>query len=333
MGNVKRYHTQALVLCPTRELARQNEDVIRQLGQFMPVKTKVIVPQVNIARNENSHVLIGTPGKVHCLLQKRQINTANVKVFVVDEADMMISGESEMQPKIRTIWLSLPKEGVQHLFFSATYPTEVRKIAEILVPQAFSIDIKTTELTVSTVEQRYLLCADDADKLAQLCAIYSAVNFGKSVVFLNHRAKAFDLAKNMEAKGFPVTLVCGTHNEGSDRMDPALRDKHMDEFRKDVTKVLIGTDVLSRGIDVKEVALVVNYVLPLNYLDSTVDFDTYLHRVGRTGRFGARGIAINLITYQDKPLLDDICAHFACSISEMETDFEKLADDLRALLG
>jgi len=188
-------------------------------------------------------------------------------------------------------------------------------------------------LTVKTIEQRYLLCHNECDKFEKLCAIYSVVNFGKSMVFLNRRNRAFQVAKQMEEKGFPVTLVCGTQKEGENQMDPTQRDKHMDEFRKDVTKVLIGTDVLSRGIDVKEVALVVNYTLPMNHMNHGIDFETYLHRVGRTGRFGARGIAINLIHDQEKPLLDEICAYFDCSISEMESDFEKLADDLRALLG
>lgn len=331
--DVKRHCTQAVVLCPTRELSRQNEEVIRKLGKFLPVKTKLIVPQVSFSRNEESHVVIGTPGKMLQLLQKRVINMTNVKVFVVDEADMMFCGENEMNPKIMTIYHSLPKGDLQVLFFSATYPDDVRQIAEILVPRAFSIDIKKTELTVKTIEQRYLLCYNESDKFEKLCAIYSFANFGKSMVFLNRRTRAFQVAKQMEEKGFPVTLVCGTHKEGDDQMDPRQRDKHMDEFRKDVTKVLIGTDVLSRGIDVKEVTLVVNYTLPTNYIDHSIDFETYLHRVGRTGRFGARGIAINLIYDQEKPLLDEICTYFDCSLSEMESDFEKLADDLRALLG
>merc|ERR1712232_824540 len=125
--------------------------------------------------------------------------------------------------------------------------------------------------------------------------------------------------------------ICGTQTTGEERMDPALRDQVMDEFRNCVTRVLIATDVLSRGIDVPQVTLVVNYELPVNYTDRGVDMETYLHRVGRTGRFGLKGIAVNLVTDSERHKVDQICTFFECAIEQMDEDFEALEERLKLL--
>merc|ERR1740133_806696 len=114
-------------------------------------------------------------------------------------------------------------------------------------------------------------------------------------------------------------------------MDPALRDRVMDEYRNGITKVLIATDVLARGIDVPQVTLVVNYELPINYADRSTNMETYLHRVGRTGRFGLRGVAVNLVTDRERPMVDQICSFFACQIEQMDEDYEALEERLKML--
>merc|ERR1712187_721359 len=118
----------------------------------------------------------------------------------------------------------------------------------------------------------------------------------------------------MKEAGHAVSLICGTQLSGEEKMDPALRDKVMGEFRRGVTRVLIATDVLSRGIDVPQVTLVVNYEMPVNYTDRGVDMETYLHRVGRTGRFGLKGVAVNLVTDRERHKIDQVCAFFECAI-------------------
>lgn len=321
---------QALCICPTRELARQNEAVIRQLGQFLPVQTCLVLAQERIPRNPRSHVLIGTPGMLKDLVQKRALDVSGVKVFVLDEADMMLDQENQMGPQVTLVRQFLPNE-VQVLFFSATYPDDVRLFAENLVPRANSIKVKKTELTVSTVAQTHMRCSGDQDKFEKLSELYGAMNVGQSIVFVNARRKAFNIAKWMREAGHPVSLICGTQVQGEERMDPTLRDQVMDEFRCGITRVLIATDVLSRGIDVPQVTLVVNYELPVNYIEHGANMETYLHRVGRTGRFGLRGLAVNLVTDSELPLVDEICKYFDCSIPELDSDFEALEERLRCI--
>jgi len=217
------------------------------------------------------------------------------------------------------------------LFFSATYPDDVRTFAENLVPRAVSIKVRKTDLTVSSVAQMYMVCNDENDKLEKLSALYGAMNVSQSVVFVNQRKKAFALAQSMRSAGHGVSLICGTQTHGDERMDPSLRDKVMDEFRSGVTRVLIATDVLARGIDVPQVTLVVNYQMPTSYHTRAVDMETYLHRVGRTGRFGLRGIAVNLVTPSEKHCVDEVCNYFACKIPQMDDDFEQLEERLRVL--
>eukprot|EP00928_Gymnodinium_smaydae_P081350 TRINITY_DN64895_c0_g1_i1.p1 TRINITY_DN64895_c0_g1~~TRINITY_DN64895_c0_g1_i1.p1 ORF type:complete len:524 (+),score=90.49 TRINITY_DN64895_c0_g1_i1:45-1574(+) len=322
---------QALVLCTTRELAKQNESVISQLGAYLPVKTQLMIPGLDrVPKNPQCHVLIGTPGKVQDLAKKRIVDLSRVKVFVLDEADMMLDQENSMGPQVKTIRMLMP-EDIQILFFSATYPEDVRKFAERLVPRALAIKVNKQDLTLSSVAQTYMLCENDNDKFDKLSALYGAMNVGQSVIFVNQRRKAFTLAKWMRDAGFPVSLICGTQTSGEERMDPALRDQVMDEFRTGVTRVLIATDVLARGIDVPQVTLVINYDLPTNYHDRTADMETYLHRVGRTGRFGLRGIAVNLVTESEKRYIDNICSYFECTIDETSDDFDALEERLKLL--
>jgi ATP-dependent RNA helicase DDX19/DBP5 len=322
---------QALVVCPTRELARQIETVISQLGQYLPVKTLLVVPsQERIARNAKCHVVVGTPGKIFDLAKKRIVDLSWTQIFVLDEADMMLDQENMMGPQVTEIRKLLPRE-VQVLFFSATFPDDVRAFAENLVPRATSIKVKKEELTVSSVAQMYMRCNDEWDKFTKLSSLYGAMNVGQSVIFVNQRKKAFQLSKWMRDGGFAVSLICGTQTTGEERMDPALRDHVMDEFRNGVTRVLIATDVLARGIDVPQVTLVVNYEVPINYADRLADMETYLHRVGRTGRFGLKGIAVNLVTDKERDLVDQVCSFFECKIEEMHEDFEALEERLKML--
>jgi len=322
---------QALVICPTRELAKQNEAVISGLGKYLPVITQLVMPgQDRVPKNPQCHVLIGTPGKILDMAKKRIIDLSSVRIFVLDEADMMLDQENQMGPQVTQTRRFMGAD-IQVLFFSATYPDDVRDFAENLVPRALSIKVRKTDLTVSSVAQMYMKCWDDNDKLGKLSALYGAMNISQSIIFVNQRKKAFSLAQSMRSAGHAVSLICGTQTSGEERMDPALRDTVMEEFRSGVTRVLIATDVLARGIDVPQVTLVVNYQMPISYHTRGVDMETYLHRVGRTGRFGLRGIAVNLVTDAEKARIDEVCSFFACKIDEMDSDFEQLEERLRRL--
>lgn len=332
-ANIRSYWPQAVCICPTRELAKQNEQVISQLGRYLPVEVLLAVPGQEIPRNAACHVVVGTPGKMLNLIQKRVVDTSGVRVFVLDEADVMLDVNNSMNPQITQIRKLLPNN-LQIMFFSATYPDEVRQFAENLVPRALNIKVTKTELTVASVEQMRLRCKDDDDKFSKLGELYAALNIGQSIVFVNSRRKAFSLARSLKDMGHTVSLICGTQTDGEERMDPLLRDHVMSEFREGVTRVLIATDVLSRGIDVPQVTLVVNYELPLAWdagRDSGPLMETYLHRVGRTGRFGLRGIAVNLVRDAEIAMVDEIEHFFACRIPEVDGDMTTLEERLRSL--
>eukprot|EP00913_Durusdinium_trenchii_P030762 g28811.t1 len=532
---------QAVVISPTRELSKQNMAVINRLGDKLPVKTQLVCPgnaEDRCPKNPKAHVLVGTPGK----LSDR--------------------GENQMGPQIHIIKQHLPDE-LQVLFFSATFPDDVRKFGAGLIPSSQGIKVTKKNLTVATIMQVYMNCADEEDKFSQLCNLYGCLNVSQSIVFVNQRKKAlrggafrpfamsldviksqygmsfrrfeatdfaanqlaaatnkhkglgqrpvtvpspvtsesrasfsglsaerppqtplrslqgrpsiqrfplphprrivqleqlfegwlplawradspcsvslarqfgrragplgrplgglkspglllvrteatverairkehggetmktttrrgrglrertchaFELAQKVKEQGHSVSLICGTQQaNGEERMDPAMRDQVMSEFRNGVTRVLIATDVLSRGIDVPQdlfrrfAGLTHKAVDPLHDVklpsldgvqaafthldeDSNVSFEdqakeqvaalvnagrnlendeeTYLHRVGRTGRFGLKGIAVNLVTPAERPRIDEICEHYSCKITEFNSSFDDLEESLRKL--
>jgi len=334
--------TQAIVLSPTRELAKQNLDVIEKLGKFCGLTTQLVVPMADNLPNGKSdgpQIISGTPGKVLELLRKRSINGKSVSVFVLDEADVMISTENNMGVQVSNI-RQLLNPNVQVLLFSATYSESVRRFAHQIVPKAAKIEVKTTDLTLSTIWQVYIDTATAANKFNILSDLYAIMNVGQSIIFVNARTTAFDLAAKMKAQGHSVSLICGTSKQTTstgEMIDPSLRDKVLDEFRTGVSKVLIATDVLARGIDVPAVTLVINYELPINYdgiasgQKMGVNFETYIHRIGRTGRFGAKGMAVNLVTSEEIEKVKSIEKFYNCEIEKIEADIDALENRLKEI--
>lgn len=327
---------QALVVNPTRELAVQNAQIIDTLGKYVGVKTLQVLAQEQVARNAPCHVLVGTPGKILDLTKKRVLNLSKIKVFVLDEADEMLDLKNSMGSQVKDIQGWLPKEeAYQVLFLSATWTDEIRKFGLGLVNQnmmkTVNIEVKKEALVVAAVRQLYMRCSDDWDKYQKLKELYGAMSIGQSVVFVNERKKAFDLAKWLRADGYSVSLICGTQMPGyEEEIEPSKRDKIMHQFRSGTTKILIATDLLSRGVDVPSITLVINYELP-NSRNKEMRAATYLHRVGRTGRFGLLGVAVNLVSEQEIQRLEEFKEHFQCSIEEQSADFEDLEKIVQSL--
>lgn len=327
---------QAIVLCHTRELAKQTEDVVSALGKFMGLSIFTMVTGAEqIPKGKcPHHVIIGTPGKVFNMVKTRVLNVDKVKCFVLDEADVMLNLENQMGQHVSNTRKFLPKE-LQILFFSATYPDHVREFAEKIVPNAAKIIVKNLDLSVDAIKQMYLRCRDREAKYAALKDLYSAMNVGQSIIFMNSRKGAFQLAQRLKSDGSAVSLICGTQMTGPERVDNAMRDKVMQEFRDGVTKVLVSTDVLARGIDVPAVTLVINYEMPLLWEDGVRagdregDGHTYLHRIGRTGRFGLKGVSINLVDDHELKLFKTIQDKFGCTATEVDPDFELLEEQIR----
>lgn len=277
---------QAICLSPVRELARQTFEVVQTMSKYTKITTKLLVPEsYNKSDRITEHILIGTPGTVMDLIQRKKIDASRLKVFVIDEADDMLENQGLADSCLR-IKRRLP-QGTQLVLFSATFPTEVRNFANKFVPNANSLELQNNELNVSGIKQLYMDCNSVEHKFEVLCGLYGLLTIGSSIIFVETRRTADKLASMMTAEGHKVSVL----HAGLEKLE---RDRVIDDFKESRSKVLITTNVLSRGIDIASVSMVVNYDLPV-YQDGRPDPSTYLHRIGRTGRFGRMGVSISFI--------------------------------------
>ncbi|KAI1389639.1 DEAD-domain-containing protein [Hypoxylon trugodes] len=281
---------QALLLAPSRELARQIEMVVVQIGQFMPNLAVAAAIPGAIPREGrvDKSIVVGTPGTVMDLIRRRQFDVSQLKVLVIDEADNMLDqqGLGDQCTRVKNM---LPKS-IQILLFSATFPDKVMRYATQFAPSANQIKLKTQELTVKGISQMYMDCPSEVDKYDILCKLYGLMNIGSSIIFVKTRESATQIQQRMTKDGHKVSVLHGAY-EGSER------DALLEEFRSGRSKVLITTNVLARGIDVSTVSMVINYDIPMKGMgDSIHDTETYLHRIGRTGRFGRVGVSITFVS-------------------------------------
>eukprot|EP00177_Eucheuma_denticulatum_P008185 GFKZ01014898.1.p1 GENE.GFKZ01014898.1~~GFKZ01014898.1.p1 ORF type:complete len:484 (+),score=80.83 GFKZ01014898.1:166-1617(+) len=325
--------TQGLCVVPTRELARQIIDVIHSLGKFTKVTTKVAIKATEEEKRQyrterspgriTEHVVVGTPGKIMEMIQKRRLETHGIKILVLDEADEMVDTQGMGDQTIR-IKKQLPKS-VQVLLFSATYKDEVRGLANRVAPGANQITVKRETLSLDKVQQYYLHTGSKDERYSVLVEIYELLTLGQSIIFVRTRADAHSLTMRLRNEGHAVSVLYGGD------MMPEERDRVIDEFRSGTTRVLITTNVLSRGVDVLAVSAVINYDLPTDRVGYRADPETYLHRIGRTGRFGRKGIAINFV-FDDSStrILQDLEKYYSKTITKVE-DVEELSERIRSL--
>lgn len=288
-------NTQCICLSPTRELARQTLEVITTMGKFTKVTTQLVVPQA-MGKNQGTqaHIVVGTPGCLLDMIKRKLLSTGKVKVFVLDEADNMLDGQGLASQCIR-VKKVLPTS-CQLVLFSATFPTEVRKYAEKFVPNANSLELKQEELNVDAIKQLYMDCDSEQHKAEVLSELYGLLTIGSSIIFVKTKATANKLYAKMKSEGHACSIL---HSD----LDNSERDKLIDDFREGRSKVLITTNVLARGIDIASVSMVVNYDIPVDK-DDKPDPSTYLHRIGRTGRFGRVGVAVSFV--HDKKSYEDL---------------------------
>ncbi|KAI9360271.1 P-loop containing nucleoside triphosphate hydrolase protein [Pilaira anomala] len=303
---------QAICLAPSRELARQIMDVVQEMSKFTNITSKLVVKD-SLRRNEpvQAQVVVGTPGTVAEVIKRRQLPVQAVKIFVLDEADNMLDqdGLGDQSIRIKNMLTGNP----QVVLFSATFPDHVRKFATRFAPDANEISLKREDLSVDAIKQFYMDCDSEEHKYETLCNIYDLLTVSQSIIFCKRRDSADEIARRMKAQGHSVISLHG-------KMTPEERDQVMDDFRRGNFKVLITTNVLARGIDISQVSLVINYDLPLDQRGQ-VDFEAYLHRIGRTGRFGRTGVSIILIDNRKAWLqMQEIERHFAREIMLVPTD-------------
>lgn len=277
---------QVLVVVPTRELALQTSQVTKELGKHLKVEVMVTTGGTSlkddIMRLYNPvHILVATPGRVLDLANKGVANLANCSLFVMDEADKLLS--PEFQPLIEQVIAFLPRER-QLLMFSATFPITVKDFRDRFLQRPYEINLME-QLTLKGVSQYYAY-VEERQKIHCLNTLFSKLQINQSIIFCNSVNRVELLAKKITELGYSCFYIHA-------KILQAHRNRVFHDFRNGGCRNLVCSDLFTRGIDIQAVNVVVNFDFPKNS-------ETYLHRIGRSGRFGHLGLAINFVTYDDR---------------------------------
>lgn len=308
-------HTQVLVLVPTRELATQISKVATAIGKHLPVTSYAAVGGTSPAlderalRNGQGQVLVGTPGRIYDMLKRGALNPAKVRVLVMDEADQML--EDRFREQVECILeTGFDPAQTQLVFFSATMAPEVVEVAMGYVKDQAParLLIPAEEVTLDGIKQFYVAVEDPVWKLETMCDLYEKLVITQGLIYCNMRKTAEWLAEEMTRRGFALQCIHGD-------LEHTERKSRMERFRSGGARVLISTDLLARGIDVQQVSLVINFEMPN-------DPANYIHRIGRSGRFGRKGAAINLVTPGEHEALKQIEAYYSTTVEELPADLK-----------
>ncbi|CAJ1975921.1 unnamed protein product [Sphenostylis stenocarpa] len=296
---------QALILSPTRELASQTEKVILAIGDFINIQAHACIGGKSVGEDIRKleygvHVVSGTPGRVCDMIKRRTLRTRAIKMLVLDESDEMLS--RGFKDQIYDVYRYLPPD-LQVVLISATLPHEILEMTNKFMTDPVRILVKRDELTLEGIKQFFVAVEREEWKFDTLCDLYDTLTITQAVIFCNTKRKVDWLTEKMRNNNFTVSSMHGD-------MPQKERDAIMGEFRAGTTRVLITTDVWARGLDVQQVSLVINYDLPNNR-------ELYIHRIGRSGRFGRKGVAINFVKSDDIKILRDIEQYYSTQIDEM----------------
>lgn len=285
---------QALILCPTRELCMQVTEQVNLLAQFIPVRALAIYGGAGYgdqlrALKQGVSVVVGTPGRIIDHLQRGTLKLDDVRTVVLDEADEMIS--MGFREDMETILQGVPRERSKSWFFSATMSSGVRKVADEFLSRPKQVQVNRGEMLSSTVEQIFYM-TQEKNKPEVLCKLIDAADDFYGLIFAQTKSLVVDLTRYLSERGYKVDALHGD-------MSQSARETTMVAFRQRRIKILVCTDVASRGLDVKDVTHVINYSLPR-------ELDNYVHRIGRTARSGKTGAAMSLVTPSHRHLLQKI---------------------------
>jgi translation initiation factor 4A len=314
---------QVMVLAPTRELAQQIEGVSKALSQYMgPAGANGQSSPLNVysatgggpVRDDSREldrgcqILIGTPGRIYDLMNRKLLNRDNIRLLILDEADQML--EDRFKEQVMCILaLGFPKE-TRVALFSATMDEAVRNVANSLLQNPVKILVNQEGVQLDGIKNYYVVAEREDWKVEILADLYQRLTINQALIYCNQRKKAEMLAEKMAAQGFPLSVIHG-------ELDKNTRATKMKEFRTGAVRVMISTDLLSRGIDVQQVSLVINFELPSQK-------ESYIHRIGRAGRFGRKGVTINLIDPAELNVLQEIGEHWKIPMELLPEDLSKL---------
>jgi translation initiation factor 4A len=309
--NLADNYCQVLIMSPTHELSRQIADVVRNVSSFLKgIRVKTILGGSSIdddvadMRKNPPHVIVGCPGRVYDMIRRRHINANRLRLVVLDEADEMLS--SGFKEQVYNIFQNLNKN-VQIALFSATLPPNIMQITTKFMRDPVSISVKAESLTLEGIKQYFVAVEDDRQKYMTLKDLYQHITLGQCIIYCNSVKRVVDLYEAMKEDSFPVVCI---HSN----MDRTERERSFSEFRRGDARVLISSNVTARGIDIQQVSIVINFDVPK-------DVHTYLHRIGRSGRWGRKGTGLNFITRRDIVKLREIETYYCTQINELPEQF------------
>ena len=302
---------QVMIVVPTHELVLQIHSVIEKIGQFMEglvVKTLIGGTSINedmyCLRQETPHIVVGCTGRIYDMIRRKALNPNHIQLCILDEADEMLSrGFSE---QIYDIFQCLPYS-VQIALFSATMPPPILKLTEKFMRDPVKIMMKPEELNLEGINQFYLAMANDGSKYSTLKSLFEQLTITQTIIYVNSVVRVSELFEAMTEEGFSV---CAIHSN----MKKEERYDVIEKFRNGVYRVLISSNITARGLDIQQVSTVINFDIP----KST---ETYLHRIGRSGRWGRKGTAINFVTKHDVMYMRNIEKHYGVDIKELPDNY------------
>jgi len=305
--DVTKETTQAIILSPTHELTYQTKNVIDSIGSFMKnLTTKSLIGGVSLDNDikyfkyNTPHIVLGCPGRIHDMLKRRRIDIKNVKLLVIDEADELLSNDFKSQ--IYNIFQHMPND-IQVALFSATLPSDLVNITSKFMRNPVEILVKSEQLTLEGIKQYYIALDKDDDKYFTLKDIFNMLTINQCIIYCNSVNRVENLYEAMTRENFPV---CRIHS----KMSKEERKENYDSFKLGSQRVLISSDITARGVDIQQVSVVINFDIPN-------DVHIYLHRIGRSGRWGRKGTGINFVTKRDVTKLQAIEEYYSTEIKEM----------------
>ena len=314
--NTNDNYTQVLVLSPTKELSIQSANVYKSLGdQIKNLRVQTLYGGQNMedfgsndfSKRLHPHVICGCAGRVLDMMQRNKITSRKIKLVILDEADEMLS--SGFKEQVYQIFQFF-NNNIQVALFSATIPESIKPIVDKIVRNPVRISVKLEQLTLEGISQYFVAVDDDRQKYLALKDIYSNLTVSLCIIYANSVKRVSELYEAMLEDGFPV---CCIHSN----MDRTTRENSFKDFRQGKFRVLISSNVTSRGIDIQQVGTVINFDIPKCV-------HNYLHRIGRSGRWGRKGVGINLITRRDFFKLREIERHYDIKVKELPADLKNL---------
>jgi len=309
--NISLKTNQILILSPTHELTNQIYEVISSLSASIKnIRIKTILGKTSIEEDieslkENTpHIIVGCQGRVYDMIRRRFIKASNLNLVILDEADEMLS--SGFKDQVYNIFQNL-NDKVQIALFSATLPPNILQLTSKFMKNSIKICVNAESLTLEGIKQYYIALEDDRQKYLTLKDLYQHISVSQCIIYCNSVKRVTDLYEALKEDGFPVACI---HSS----MEKVEREKSFRDFRTGKSRVLISSDITARGIDIQQVSVVINFDIPR-------DIHIYLHRIGRSGRWGRKGTGINFITRKDTRKMNDIENYYATQIDEFPADF------------